>query len=855
LAALTASQNCTQPRERSSVSVKIDADRSVRGRVTEVQVEVEVEESQGAGYESLDARRFYPTPEEGWPIQFRVKGEAQPGATYKFTATARNLENAPVAKGSVIAKLNSGQSLVLHVHFDAKCLSEMCSPQLTCRDGECVSAEGDPYRGAGMEPGEEPAADGGLTTNGDDRGAVASDGTRCTTEGARSCTGHGTRSPLRCEGSVWIAEPDCSDNERCVSAEGPDQGMCRPIARECLNQTPDVPFCNADEAMLVCLDLVSAKTVPCDVHERCVMEDKKAKCGCQPGFVPGNQGGCIAATSCEVRNGGCDPQTKCTSKNGSRECGPCPPGFTGDGESGCSPLLDALEPSAGKLMPDFAPSTFEYHIQVPMMVQRLGLTATAPSSAQLLLDGTELMSGVMGLTRALPLGTAMSELVVNTERGVPTPYRISIERTAVQEAYLKSPAPGNTDHFGYRMAADGDTLVVGAPWEDGGSKGVGGDPKDNSIQNSGAAYVFVRKDGQWTQQAYLKASVPSDTAFFGGSVAISADTIVVGSIEDDVYDPTISPTRPGSAYVFTRENGSWTQQQKLVAKNGQPGDWFGLSVAVDGDTAVIGASRGDTTVMDSGAVYVFARSGTAWTEVAKLGAMMPTRNSEFGSEVRISGDWLVAGAQEEDIDESRSGGAYLFQRSGSSWVARQRLTPPKPIRDGTFGFGLALDGDRLAVSAPRLEFAATLVKRAPGEVFLFERGQDDRWSQTSVLRALEPAPGDYYGVSLAMVGDALLVGSNGESSGGRTVGADPAAGSSDYSGAAYLYVRVGHDWMPSGFFKASNRDANDGLGYSVALSADTAFAAAVYESSNASGIDGDQTDNSLMNSGAVYAFH
>jgi hypothetical protein len=280
-----------------------------------------------------------------------------------------------------------------------------------------------------------------------------------------------------------------------------------------------------------------------------------------------------------------------------------------------------------------------------------------------------------------------------------------------------------------------------------------------------------------------------------------------------------------------------------------------LSVAVDGDTAVIGASRGDTTVMDSGAVYVFARSGTAWTEVAKLGAMMPTRNSEFGSEVRISGDWLVAGAQEEDIDESRSGGAYLFQRSGSSWVARQRLTPPKPIRDGTFGFGLALDGDRLAVSAPRLEFAATLVKRAPGEVFLFERGQDDRWSQTSVLRALEPAPGDYYGVSLAMVGDALLVGSNGESSGGRTVGADPAAGSSDYSGAAYLYVRVGHDWMPSGFFKASNRDANDGLGYSVALSADTAFAAAVYESSNASGIDGDQTDNSLMNSGAVYAFH
>jgi FG-GAP repeat/Cadherin-like beta sandwich domain len=858
LASLSASQGCTEPRERNSVSVSIDAARAVRAKVTQLEVSVGAEDSPGAGYETLEMRSFTPNAGYEWPIEFRVKGRAEAGVKYQLTATARNPAYAVVAQARVITKLRTGQNLVLRAHFDADCLNptELCLPGTTCRGGKCVSAEGDPYRGVPGAPTEEPAADGGSSPADGEQGAVSSTGARCTTPDALSCAGHDTRSPLRCTESVWVAEPECSANERCDTREGPDQGTCRPIARECMNRTPDVPFCTSDQTMLVCTDLLSARAIPCNARERCVTKNDHAVCDCESGYVKATQGGCVEAKSCDVDNGGCDPLTKCTAANSSRECSACPPGFTGEGETGCSPLLAALEPSAGKLVPAFAPSTFDYQIQVPMMVQRLGLTATAPSDAKLVLDGSEIASGALGMTRALPLGMSVSELVVTTDGGKPTPYRITIERTAVQEAYLKSPAPGNTEHFGYRMAADGDTLVVGAPWEDGGSSGVNGNPNDDSIQNSGAAYVFVRQNGEWSQQAYLKPNDPAQTSFFGVSVAISGDTIVVGCIEDDVYDPTKSPTRPGAAYVFTRQNGSWTQQQKLTAKDGQPGDWFGLSVGVDGDTAVIGASHGDATVMDSGAVYVFGRSGVAWTEIAKLGAMMPTRNSEFGSEVRISGDWFVVGAQEEDIDESRSGGAYLFQRSGSTWVARQRLTPPQPIRDGTFGVGLALDGDRLAVSAPRWEFAASLfVKRPPGEVYLFERGQDDRWSQTSMLRAIRPVPGDYFGVSLAMVGDALFVGSNGEGSGGRGVGADPAAGSSDYSGAAYLYVRVGRDWMPSGFFKASNRDDKDGFGYSVALSADTAFAAAVYENSNASGIDGDASNNSLMSAGAVYAFH
>jgi hypothetical protein len=502
-----------------------------------------------------------------------------------------------------------------------------------------------------------------------------------------------------------------------------------------------------------------------------------------------------------------------------------------------------------------SPEVFEYRIEVPMLVQRLGFTATAPGMARLELNGAELAQGTAGSSQVLALGTSTAELVVSTERGVPNAYRITIERTATQEAYLKSPSPGNTDHFEYRIAADGDTLVVGGVYEDSGASGVNGDAADNSLMNSGAAYVFARKAGRWAQQAYLKAGDPSSTAFFGVSVAISGDTIVVGCIEDDVYDATRPPTRPGSAYVFTRQGETWTQQQKLVAKVGHVGDWFGLSVAIDGDTLVVGASRGDTDVMDSGTAYVFSRSGGVWTERETLSATMHTQNAEFGSEVKILGDWIVVGAQEEDIGASRSGGAYVFQRSGTEWIAKQRLQPPMPIEDATFGYSLAIRGDTLAVSAPRWELAATPLKKESGEVYIFERAGSDHWTQTAVLRAFDPAPSDYFGVSVAMTDTALFVGANGEGSGGHGVSAEPAPGSAPYSGAAYLFARAGQTWTPNGFFKASNSESNDGFGYSVALSADTAIAAAVYESSNASGIDGDQTNDSVMNAGAVYVFH
>jgi hypothetical protein len=662
-------QGCSEPLQRSWVTVIVDADSAVRARVSDVQILVEAQQAAGDGYQPRAMRRFTPDSARDWPLQFRVQPTAADvGGTYQLTATGRNLENAIVAQARVIARLRDGQNLILQAHFETECLnrSELCKPFLTCSGGSCVAADEDPYGGSRVRTSAEPAAaDGGAPPLTPGAAVAAKDGASCTGEGAPNCAGHGTRKRLVCQDSVWRLDAECDEDERCDTAIGPTLGTCQPIARECINQTPDVPFCTADEIMLVCLDLVSSEQRACAEHERCVRAGTSARWGCKPGFVDTGSG-CAEATSCGTDNGGCDPLTACTPTAVARDCGPCPPSFTGDGRKGCSPLLASLVPSAGKLQPDFSPEVFEYRIQVPMLVQRLGFSATAPGMARLELNGAELAQGATGLSQVLALGTSVAELVVSTERGVPNAYRIMIERTAAQEAYLKAGSPGETDHFGYRIAADGDTLVVGGVYEDSGAGGVNGDAANNSLPNSGAAYVFVRKAGRWVAEAYLKAGDPTATAFFGVSVAISGDTLVVGCIEDDVYDATRPPTRPGSAYVFTRQGATWTQQAKLVAKGGHAGDWFGLSVAIDRDTLVVGASRGDTDVMDSGAAHVFTRSEGAWTERATLSAMMHTQNAEFGSDVKIFGDWIAVGAQEEDIGESRSGGAYVFQRSGTT---------------------------------------------------------------------------------------------------------------------------------------------------------------------------------------------
>ena len=262
------------------------------------------------------------------------------------------------------------------------------------------------------------------------------------------------------------------------------------------------------------------------------------------------------------------------------------------------------------------------------------------------------------------------------------------------------------------MAISGDTLVVGASGED--SSAAGGEA-DNSAPGAGAAYVFARAGGVWTQQAYLKASNAEAGDQFSDSVAISGDTLVVGAIFEDSSaaggETDNSAPFAGAVYVFARAGGVWSQQAYLKASNAEGDDIFGRNVAISGDTLVVGANgedssaaggEADNTVPGAGAAYVFVRAGGVWTQQAYLKASNAETNDFFGGHVAISGDTLVVGARLEDssaaggeADNSApgAGAAYVFARAGGVWTQQAYLKASNAESSDFFGGSVAISGD------------------------------------------------------------------------------------------------------------------------------------------------------------------
>ncbi len=271
------------------------------------------------------------------------------------------------------------------------------------------------------------------------------------------------------------------------------------------------------------------------------------------------------------------------------------------------------------------------------------------------------------------------------------------------EAYFKASNTDSGDHFGHAVAATEDTLVVGAPHEASNSTGVNGNQADDSAADSGAVYVFRRIGDIWSQEAYLKASNTESGDEFGHSVAISGDTLVVGARYEDSSATGINGTQTdngatncGAVYVFRRSGSSWFQEAYVKPSNTDAtadslGDEFGSSVAVDGDTLLVGARRedsgatgvngndGDDTEPSAGAAYVFHRSGSTWTQEAYIKATNASAGDLFGGSVAVRGELAVVGACGEssgatgvggaqaDNSASGAGAVYLFRNAGASW--------------------------------------------------------------------------------------------------------------------------------------------------------------------------------------------
>lgn len=335
----------------------------------------------------------------------------------------------------------------------------------------------------------------------------------------------------------------------------------------------------------------------------------------------------------------------------------------------------------------------------------------------------------------------------------------------------------------------------------------------------GSAYVFVRSSNVWTEQARLTAPGGGQVRdYFGVSVAVSGDTAVIGQYAANGLDA-------GSAYVFVRSGTTWTQQAKLTAADAFAGDSFGLDVSVSGSTAVVGAYRDDSPsgMTNLGSAYVFVRSGTTWMQQAKLTAADAAVGDGFGNAVAVSGSTAVIGTQ----DGGTAGAAYVFTRSGTAWTQQAKLTALDAAAGDLFGTSVAVHGSTAVVGA---YFGGAPGAADAGAAYVFVRS-GTTWTQQAKLNAADEAADDHFGNSVAVSGGVAVVGARG----------DDTAGGVD-AGSAYVFLRSGTSWSQRAKLTAPDGDDIDGLGAAVAVDRTTALV----------GAPADNIDGSYV--GSAYAF-
>ncbi|MES2466189.1 MAG: FG-GAP repeat protein [Verrucomicrobiota bacterium] len=478
-------------------------------------------------------------------------------------------------------------------------------------------------------------------------------------------------------------------------------------------------------------------------------------------------------------------------------------------------------------------------------------------------------------------------------------YPVTIDPLAHQ-AYLKASNTGAGDFFGHSVALSGDTAVIGAPYEDSAATGVNGNQASNATADAGAAYVFVRDGGVWTFQAYLKASNTDTGDYFGYSVALDGNTAVIGARYEDSAATGVNGDQTsnaaafsGAAYVFVRSGSTWSQQAYLKASNTGEYDSFGVSVALDGNTAVIGAPAEDSAAIGvngdqtsnaapgAGSAYVFVRSGSTWSQQAYLKATNTGEDDAFGHSVAVSGSQIAVGAPLEDSEATGVGGdqtsnaalysgaVYLFSRNlfTGSWSQRY-LKASNTGRSDYFGSSLALSGLTLLVGAPGESSAATGVNGnqngntaiASGAAYVFTLGSGvlGQWRQQAYLKASNTGASDGFGSSVALDGNTAVIGASSEDSAATGMNGNQADNSSTESGAAYVFTRVGTSWGQQAYLKGSNtpleQTFGEFFGRVVAFSGDTVLAGAFGDNSAATGINGNQSDTSARQSGAAHVF-
>lgn len=412
------------------------------------------------------------------------------------------------------------------------------------------------------------------------------------------------------------------------------------------------------------------------------------------------------------------------------------------------------------------------------------------------------------------------------------------------------------DFFGWSVAISGNYAIVSAQRETEDVIGL------NTMSLAGSAYILEKNaGGTWTE---VQKIVPSDREaidFFGTSVAISGNHAVVGAYNEDEDSAGINTLNDaGSVYIFERNaGGTWNEVQKIVASDREAGDFFGESVAISGASIIVGVPKesedivGLNTLNLAGSAYIFERNiGGVWNEVQKIVASDRSNDDFFGTSVAISGNYAVVGAKEEDEDAAGlntllgAGSVYVFEKNGTgTWSEVQKLVASDRGLFDFFGTSVSISNNYAIVGAESdKENAAGLNPLFDaGSVYIFERNSAGTWSEVQKLVASDRGANDKFGTTVSISGNHAIVGSSLED--------EDAFGLNtlNLAGSAYVFERnIGGNWKEVQKLVASDRASNDRFGFSVAISGNNAIVGAYSEDEDTAGL------NTLSNAGSAYMF-
>ncbi len=537
----------------------------------------------------------------------------------------------------------------------------------------------------------------------------------------------------------------CNDSDACTTDDVCLAGVCTGLPIDCsqLDDTCNTGACNPSTGS--CEAIAINEGGGCDDLNACTLNDE-----CVGGVCTGDSvdcshldDGCTIGV-CNESNGECETDSaedggSCDDLNPCTEGDTCTDGVCDGTPLDCSHLSSSCLPGVcnpetglceGPPQTDCNMNGISDDCELLSSPSYAKLTAPDGVSddrfgAQVALQGTTaIVSAYFGSVSGV---SESGSAYVIQNVGMPSEY--------FTELTYDDPTSG--DYFGYSASLSGDTLVVGANRDD-----------DDGI-DSGSAYVFTLSNGAWQQVTKLTADDAAGDDLFGSSVAIDGDFIVIGAYGDDS-----GGSSSGAAYAFEKINGAWSQIDKLTANDASSDDLFGRSLAISGDTVVIGAYQAEEAGKgETGAVYVFRRIGGMWQQITKLTANDAVSGDGFGVDVAIDGDTIVVGAFRDHEGAADSGAAFVFREIGGVWQQVAKLTSGNPVENANFGRGVDIEGHRIVVGAYRDNANGF----ESGTIYLWEES-GGAWQGPVEYTPTETAAGDRFGFAIALSGNRSIVG-------------------------------------------------------------------------------------------------